>query len=77
MLEVPSDNRLWMYGTTADCEWDSQDAMAVYFLPTEEDKPLILVKCSAGVWCVLDMHNFALRILYKASGSFYRLPFIL
>ncbi len=77
VLEVPLGNCLWMYGTTADCEWDSQDAMAVYFLPTEEDKPLILVKCSAGVWCVLDMYDFALRIFSKASGSLYRLPFIL
>ncbi len=77
MLEVPSDNRLWMYGTISNYEWDSQDAMSVYFLATEEDKPLFPVKYTAGVWCVLDMYNFALWIFYKVSGSLYRLPLIL
>ncbi len=36
---------------------------------TAEEDPLIPVRCPAGTWLILDMHNFALRLFNKASGG--------
>lgn len=76
IIEGPSGNRVWMYGTIADCEWLAHESMAVYYLATAEDEPLITVQCTAGMWLLLDMYNFALRLFHKASGALYRLPLV-
>jgi hypothetical protein len=55
IIEVYSGNRLWMYGTISDCEWDEHESMAIFYLATSEDDPLIPVKCPAGAWLILDM----------------------
>jgi hypothetical protein len=70
VIEVQSGNRLWMYGTISDCEWDMDESMAVFYLATAEADPLIPVNCPAGVWLVLDVYNFALRLFNKASGGY-------
>jgi hypothetical protein len=76
IIEVHSGNRLWMYGTISDCEWDEQECMVIYYLATTEDDPFIPVKCPAGAWLILDMYNFALRLFNKASGGLYRLSLV-
>jgi hypothetical protein len=45
-------------------------------LATSEEDPLIPVKCSTGVWLILGMYNFALRLFKKTNGSLYRLPLV-
>jgi hypothetical protein len=67
IIEGHSGNRTWMYGTISDCEWDEQVTMAIYFLATAEDDPLIPVKSPVGVWLVVDMYSFSRRLLNKAS----------
>jgi hypothetical protein len=52
VIEVHSGNRLWLYGTISDCEWDEKDAMTTFYFAISEDKPLIAVRCSAGSWLV-------------------------
>jgi hypothetical protein len=74
VMEGPSGNRVWMYGTIADCEWGTDDSMAVYYLAVAEEEPLLPVRCTSGVWLRLDMYNFALRLFHKASGALYRMP---
>jgi hypothetical protein len=76
VIEVQSDNWLWMYGTISDCEWNENESMAIFYLATAEADPLVPVKCPAGVWLVLDVYNFALRLFNKASGGLYRLPLV-
>jgi hypothetical protein len=76
VIEAQSGNRLWMYGTIYDCEWDAKESMAIFYLATAEDEPLIPVKCPAGVWLVVDVYNFALHLFNKASGGLYRLPLV-
>ncbi len=44
IIEVHSSNRLWMYGTISDCEWDEHESMAIFYLATSEDDPLIPAK---------------------------------
>jgi hypothetical protein len=65
-----------MYGTISDCEWDENESMAISYLATSEEDPLIPVKCPAGAWRILDMYNFALRLFNNASGGLYRLPLV-
>jgi hypothetical protein len=55
VIEVHSGNRLWLYGTISDCEWDEKDSMATFYFAISEDEPLIAVRCSAGSWLVLDI----------------------
>jgi hypothetical protein len=74
VIEVHSGNRLWLYGTISDCEWDEKESMATFYFAVSE--PLIAVRCSAGSWLVLDINNFALRLFHKASGALYRLPLV-
>jgi hypothetical protein len=50
--------------------------MAVFFLATAKEDPLIPVKCPAGAWLILDIYNSALRFFNKASGGLYRLPLV-
>jgi hypothetical protein len=69
VIEVHSGNRLWIYGTISDCEWDEHESTAIFYVATSEDDPLIPVKCPAGTWLILDMYNFALRLFHKASGG--------
>jgi hypothetical protein len=76
VIEVHSGNRLWLYGTISDCEWDEKDSMATFYFAISEDEPLVAVRCSAGSWLVLDIYNFALRLFHKASGALYRLPLV-
>ncbi len=76
VIEVLSGNRFSMYGTISDCDWGEKESMAVFYLATSEEDPLIPVKCSTGAWLILDMHNFALRHFNKASGLLYRLPLV-
>jgi hypothetical protein len=76
VIEVHSGNRLWLYGTVSDCEWDENDTMTTFYFAISEDEPLIAVRCSAGSWLVLDIYNFALRLFHKASGALYRLPLV-
>ncbi len=76
VIEAHSGSRLWAYRTISDCEWDENESMAIFYLATSEEDPLIPVKCSTGVWLILDMYNFALRLFNKASGSLYRLPLV-
>jgi hypothetical protein len=52
VIEVQSGNRVWMYGTISDCEWDENESMAIFYLATSEEDPLIPVKCSKGVWLI-------------------------
>jgi hypothetical protein len=40
VIEVQSGNRVWMYGTISDCEWDENESMAIFYLPSSE-VPLI------------------------------------
>ncbi len=30
IIEVHSGNRLWMYGSISDCEWDEHESMAIF-----------------------------------------------
>ncbi len=76
VIEVHCGNRLWTYGTISDCEWDENESMAIFYLATAEEDPLIPVKCPAEAWLILDMHNFALRLFNKASGGLFRLPLV-
>ena len=76
VMEGLSGNRVWMYGTIADCEWDTDDSIAVYYLAVAEEEPLIPVRCTSGGWLRLDMYNFALRLFHKASGLLYRMPMV-
>jgi hypothetical protein len=76
VFEVHSGNRFSMYGTISDCEWDENESMAIFYLATSEEYPLIPVKCPAGAWLIVDMYNFALRLFNKASGGLYRLPLV-
>ncbi len=73
LFEVHSGNRLWMYGSISDCEWDEHESMAIFYLASSEEDSLIPVMCPAGAWLILDMYNFALPIFNKASGGLYSL----
>ncbi len=44
VIEIPSGNRLWTYGTISDCEWDEYVSMAIFYLATAEEDPLIPVR---------------------------------
>jgi hypothetical protein len=55
IIKSDSGNRFWMYGTISDCEWDEQEAMAIYYLATAEDDLFIPMMCPGRVWLVLDM----------------------
>jgi hypothetical protein len=72
IIEVHSGNRLWMYGTISDCEWNEHESMSIFYLASSEDDLLIPVKCPAKAWPILDMNNFALCLFNKASGGLYR-----
>jgi hypothetical protein len=76
IIEVHSGNRLWMYGTISDFEWDENESMTIFYLATSEDDPLIPLKCPAGAWLILDMYNFALRLFSKAKNGSYCLPLV-
>jgi hypothetical protein len=65
-----------MYGTISDCEWDENESIAIFYLATSVDDPLIPVKFPAGARLTLDMYNFALRRFNKASGGLCRLPLV-
>jgi hypothetical protein len=56
VIEVQSGNRLWMYGTISDCEWDANESMAIFYFATAEDDPLIPVKCPA-FWTCITLHS--------------------
>jgi hypothetical protein len=34
VFEVHSGNRLWMYRTISDCEWDEHESIAIFYLAT-------------------------------------------
>jgi hypothetical protein len=63
-----------MYGTISDCGRDEKESMAIFYLATSEEDPLIPVKCSTGALLILNMYNFALRLFNKTSGLLYCLP---
>jgi hypothetical protein len=55
VIEVHSGHRFWIHGTISDCEWDENESMAIVYLATYENDPLVPVKCPAGTWLMIHI----------------------